>query len=180
MEKITTAKQYAKALFDACTKKSLIDQVASELKIMEETLKAEKDFNKLLIYPEVPIAEKQILLKQVMPEGFAQETIAFINLLLTNQLLGLLPNIHDVFIRMRFEAFGIVIAVVQTPKPLTAVSKARLANALKTATQREIVITEEIHPELISGVRIIVGDRILDGSITGRLNRIKESILAIE
>jgi len=180
MEKITTAKQYAKALFDSCQEKSIIDRVASELKILEDILHAETELYKLLIHPEIPIDEKEIIVKQVLNEEFFPVTNAFIKLLLKHQKLELLPVIHQIFIRLRFEAFGLLKALVQTPRPISSTSKDRLTNALKKVTQREVVITEELHPELIGGVRVIIGDRILDASIAGQLDRLKEKILLSE
>jgi ATP synthase F1 delta subunit len=180
MEKITTAKQYAKALFDACREKLLIDQVASELKILEDTMHAESELYKLLIHPEIPIDEKELIIKQVLNEEFTPVTNAFIKLLVKHQKLELLPVIHQIFIRLRFEAFGLLKALVQTSRPISSISKNRLTDALKKATQREVIITEELHPELIGGVRIVIGDRILDASIIGQLDRLKEKILLSE
>jgi F-type H+-transporting ATPase subunit delta len=177
MEKVTIARQYAKALFDSCQEQHLIDRVAAELESMNEQLKTETEIRALLIHPEIPIEGKRTVLKQLMPEGLSSETNAFLNLLLEHRLLELLSEISQVFAHMRLEAFGILKAVIETPRPLTSTLKEQLRTALASATGREIIIEEELNPTLIGGVRIQVGDRIIDASIAGRLNRIKEKIL---
>jgi F-type H+-transporting ATPase subunit delta len=115
-----------------------------------------------------------------MPEGLSSESVAFLYLLLEHRLLDLLPEISQIFARMRLESFGILKAVVETTHSLTSASKEQLITALTFATGREIILEEKLNSNLIGGVRVHVGDRILDASIVGRLNRLKEKILASE
>jgi F-type H+-transporting ATPase subunit delta len=178
MEKVTIARQYAKALFDSCKEGHLVDRVASELETMNEQLRTETEIRALLIHPEIPFEEKRKILKQLIPKGLSSETVAFMNLLLEHRLLELLPDVHQAFAHMRLEVFGILKALIETPRPLTSALKEQLRTALASATGREILVEEELNPALIGGVRIQVGDRILDASIAGRLNRIREKIVA--
>jgi F-type H+-transporting ATPase subunit delta len=180
MEKVTASRQYAKALFESCKEAHLIERVEQELKTISELLNAETEARAFLIHPEVPIHEKRAVLASLVPKEIEAETSSFLNLLLKHRLLALLPDIILVFAQMRLEAFGILKAVVETSHPLTEISKGKLKTALMTATKHEVIIDEQLNPNLIGGVRIQVGDRILDGSIIGRLNQIKEKILTSE
>jgi F-type H+-transporting ATPase subunit delta len=180
MEKVTASRQYAKALFESCKDAQIIERVEQELKIISGTLKAEPEASAFLIHPEVPIFEKQAVLASLVTKEIASETNSFLNLLLEHRILALLSDIILVFAQMRLESFGILKAVVETSHPLTEISKGKLKTALMTAFKREIIIDEQLNPSLIGGVRIRVGDRILDGSISGRLNQIKEKILEHE
>ena len=180
MEKVTASRQYAKALFDSCQEQHIVETVEADLKTMNDELKTHTEIHSLLIHPEIPIEEKRNVLKQLVPEGLSSETVAFLDLLLEHRLLDLLPEINKIFARMRLEAFGILKAMVETTYSLTSASKEQLITALTFATGREIILEEKLNSNLIGGVRISVGDRILDASIIGRLNQMKEKILTSE
>jgi F-type H+-transporting ATPase subunit delta len=180
MEKVTASRQYAKALFDSCQEQHLVERVEVDLKTMNNELNTESEIRSILMHPEIPIEEKRSVLKELMPEGLSSESVAFLYLLLEHRLLDLLPEISQIFARMRLESFGILKAVVETTHSLTSASKEQLITALAFATGREIILEEKLNSNLIGGVRVHVGDRILDASIVGRLNRLKEKILTSE
>ncbi len=180
MEKVTASRQYAKALFDSCQEQHIVERVEADLKTMNDELKTRTEIRSILTHPEIPIEEKRNVLKELMPEGLYSESVAFLYLLLEHRLLDLLPEINQIFARMRLEAFGILKAVVETTNSLTSASREQLITALTFATGREIILEEKLNSNLIGGVRVHVGDRILDASIVGRLNRLKEKILTSE
>jgi len=190
MEKVTASRQYAKALFDSCQEQHIVERVEADLKMMNNELKTRTEIRSILMHPEIPIEEKRSVLKQLtrlaearakrVPEGLSSESIAFLDLLMEHRLFDLLPEINQIFARMRLESFGILKAVVETTHSLTSASKEQLITALVFATGREIILEEKLNSNLIGGVRVHVGDRILDGSIIGRLNQMKEKILEHE
>ncbi len=176
MEKITAARQYAKALFESSQQAQQVEQVEQELKVVANMLKTETEASKILEHPEIPFDEKYRLLTELVPKEVSAKTIAFIKLLLEHRLLELLPEIVIIFSQLRQEAFGILKALVETARPLSDISKQKLHSALTGATRRQVIIDEQVKPDLIGGVRIHIGDKIIDGSIAGKLQQIKEAI----
>jgi len=65
------------------------------------------------------------------------------------------------------------VATVQTAAPLTAEQSARIRAALSKAEGREVVLTELVDPSVIGGVRVVIGDRVIDGSVATRLNDLR-------
>lgn len=81
---------------------------------------------------------------------------------------------------MADDAAGVVKAEASTVVPLTPVQRSRLTGALSRITGRRVVLAERVEPEVLAGVRVQVGDRLIDGSAAGRLERMREELVAVE
>jgi F-type H+-transporting ATPase subunit delta len=178
MEEVTSARHYARALFGMLPEREAVDRVAAELKLVVEQTRDAADLHRFLFHPEIPLADKRRVLSQILPRDLLPEVTAFLNLLLEHRQLHMLAAVHEAFMALRQERFGVVKAVVESARPLSTESRQQLIAALKAAIGRDIVLVEESCPELIGGVRVHVGDRIIDGSIAGQLNQIRERIRA--
>jgi F-type H+-transporting ATPase subunit delta len=178
MEKLTVAGHYARALFAVCEPRRLVDRAHAELELVSKTTRDADDLHQLLSHPEIPPSEKRRVLKQLLPAELLPEVGAFLNLLVEQCQMHLLEAVSQAFLALRHERYGILRAKVETAHPLSVESRTRLKEALVTATGRNVVLTEVPCPELIGGVRVQVGDRIIDGSIAGRLRQIGERVLS--
>ena len=178
MEKLTVAGHYARALFDICEPRRLVDRACAELELVSKLTRDADDLHRLLAHPEIPPAGKRRVLKQILPAELLPEIVAFLNLLVEQCQLRILEAINQAFLALRHERFGILRAKVETAHPLSPASRAQLKEALVAATGRDVFLTEVPCPELIGGVRVQVGDRIIDGSVAGRLKQMREQILS--
>jgi F-type H+-transporting ATPase subunit delta len=71
------------------------------------------------------------------------------------------------------EARGELLAVVETARPLTAQQSAALAARLEAGYGRKIALNEVLEPALVAGVRITVGDDVIDGTVRARLDDLR-------
>jgi F-type H+-transporting ATPase subunit delta len=176
MEEITAARHYARALFAICRDRGHVDRMAAELEQVLEHTRDASEAGPLLGNPEIPLEAKRRILQLILPAETSGETRAFLSLLMQHRQLHLLADVHRAFLDLRHESFGVLKARVETAHPLTPASQQQLREALVAATGRDVFLAEELCPELIGGVRVQVGDRIIDGSIAGRLKQIQEQV----
>ncbi|MGT2424745.1 F0F1 ATP synthase subunit delta [Amnibacterium kyonggiense] len=69
-----------------------------------------------------------------------------------------------------------VVALVQTAVPLTAAQASTLAARLEAGYQRKIVLNQVVEPDLVGGVRITVGDDVIDGTVRARLDDLRQRL----
>lgn len=169
----TLARPYANALFDVSKEKSLDFSVP--LKSMLEIV-SNKDFEACLSNPSI----SNQLLNQFLTEAVDEKNSEFVNfveILTKNSRLPVLNEICDQYATLMNSINGtlkikIITAFKLADEQIESLLK-KLEAKHKTKFQPEIIIDEA----LLGGVRIVIGDQVLDGSIRSKVDRLKTSLL---
>ena len=169
----TLARPYANALFNVSKEKSLDFSVP--LKSMLEIV-SNKDFEACLSNPSI----SNQLLNQFLTEAVDEKNSEFVNfveILTKNSRLPVLNEICDQYATLMNSLNGtlkikIITAFKLADEQIDSLLK-KLEAKHKTKFQPEIIIDEA----LLGGVRIVIGDQVLDGSIRSKVDRLKTSLL---
>jgi F-type H+-transporting ATPase subunit delta len=102
----------------------------------------------------------------------------FVRVLAENKRLELLPEIHLQFEALKNEREGVVEAEVHTAFELTDAQIADLAQRLEKKTGRKVRATVRIDKDLIGGVKVVIGDKVIDGSARGQLSALETALKA--
>jgi F-type H+-transporting ATPase subunit delta len=102
----------------------------------------------------------------------------FVRVLAENKRLELLPLIHEQFEALKDEREGVVEAEVQSAFELTAPQVADLVQRLEKKTGRKVRTRVQLNRELIGGVRILLGDKVIDGSARAQLEALETALKA--
>lgn len=173
------AQQYAKALFMIGTEKKCIGQIYEELNALTNEYRHDKVFRSFFGSPKVPSEAK--LQVAFMALGNPSEVIkGFITQIVRKGRETLLDNIMDAFAKYRDEAENKVLVFVESAQPLTAEEQQSLVNSLSAATGKIVILTDVVRPELIGGMRIRVGDALIDNTLLTRLEALKSKLAELE
>ena len=102
----------------------------------------------------------------------------FVRVLAENKRLELLPLIHGQFEELKNEREGVVEAEVQSAFELSDAQLADLVQRLEKKTGRKVRARIEVSKELIAGVRIVLGDKVIDGSARAQLAALETALKA--
>ena len=102
----------------------------------------------------------------------------FLRAVIDNGRISVLPEIASQFRALKNARSGSSDAVVYSAFPLDAAALDDLAATLEKRFGRKLNLTVELEPELIGGVRVVVGDEVLDTSIKARLEQMKVALIA--
>ena len=69
-----------------------------------------------------------------------------------------------------------VIATVRVAQPLTPEQRSRLQAALAKQVGREVVVQEVLDEDVLGGVRVELGDEIIEGTVAGRLESARRQL----
>ena len=94
----------------------------------------------------------------------------FIRVLAENRRLALLPEISRLFELAKSQEEGVKEAVVHSAFPIDEAQVAALLKQLEAHFSMRLTARVEVDPELIGGVRVAVGDQVLDASVRGKLD----------
>ncbi len=174
-ERITVARPYARAAFDVAARDRALPGWSAWLAAAAAAA-ADPAVQPLLTSPRVP--KEQLAAAFIDSLGAAPGAAAadFIRLLADNRRLGLLPEIARLFELMRAEAGRAIEATVTSAAPLDEAARAALVAALKARLDREVTLQCETDHRLIGGAVIRAGDLVIDGSVSGKLERLAAAL----
>lgn len=102
----------------------------------------------------------------------------FVRVLAENGRLNLLPEIHAQFEARKNEREGVVEAEVKSAFELTAAQVADLVQRLEKKTGRKVKARVSVDRELIGGVKVLLGDKVIDGSARAQLAALETALKA--
>jgi len=93
----------------------------------------------------------------------------FVQVLVDNERLGVLPEIRDFFVDLKNRFEGVKDAEIESAFAIDNATLAQLTADLEARYRCKIKATVKVNPDLIGGVRIEIGDQVIDASVRGKL-----------
>lgn len=174
------ARVYAQALFDIGTETGSVGQIYDDLHAVYDALNGlDADLQTFFSLPQFRRDDKRRILNLAFEGKIGRPVLGLINILVEKRRESLLDNVVEEFDRYRDRHEGRVQARVVSAKKLDDETLAALQSALEQRTQKSVVLSETVDPEVIGGLRVNVGDRVLDGTVRRTLQDMRRSLAAI-
>ena len=171
------ARPYAEALYEIARNAGAVADVLAELEAIERALDEVPRARVLLIHPGLaPDAAGKLLRRLVADRG--PVVSRFVRLLADKGRLGLLSDVVRALRDRQDQAEGRVRARVQTARPMAADEVRAVEGALERRLGHRVEVALEVREDLMGGARVLVGDRVLDGSVAGHLATLRRRLLA--
>ena len=130
-----------------------------------------------LTSPVVPAEKKRAVLAELLP-NISPEVGRFLAILARRDRLELVPEIAQVFRRLLHEHRGIAVAQVTTAVPIDERQKSVIASRLGQRVGKTVILETRVDPSILGGVVAQIGDNVIDGSVRGRLERLRRALTA--
>ncbi|GGP22939.1 F0F1 ATP synthase subunit delta [Silvimonas iriomotensis] len=174
-ELITVARPYAEAVFRLGKESGKLDQwseVLAKLGLIASDELAEQ----VASDPRYSAAQVQQLLIELLGAGVNDEAKNFVALIIENDRFSALPVIRDLFESYKAAEAGEVEAQIESAFPLDAAQVESLKTSLAQHFNRKVAATTTTNADLIGGVKVTVGDVVIDASIAGKLSELATSL----
>ena len=168
--------RYAQALFDLAKGKNQLDEQLADLVKAQLILRDHPPLAKALQSPTVPSVVKKSILERVFKGRISDTTLHTFYVMVNKSREAYLDAIIDNFRELIRQNRGQVEVVVQSPSALGAPVVKQLEEKMRTYTGKQVELKFEVVPELLGGLVIRIGDRIIDGSVRHQLNQIHERL----
>ncbi|MGD9386620.1 MAG: F0F1 ATP synthase subunit delta [Gammaproteobacteria bacterium] len=174
-EKMTVARPYARAVFEIAREADAL-AAWSELLGRGAVAAADERVHELIGNPAVTREALAELFIELCGEGAGAHGSSFIRVLAENGRLAWLPEIAAEFEALRAEAENVVDVQVTSAVELDEAERAGFATALKKRLGREVRLHCDTDAKLLGGAIIRAGDLVIDGSLSGRLERLAGAV----
>ncbi|HEV2472044.1 MAG TPA: ATP synthase F1 subunit delta [Chthonomonadales bacterium] len=171
------ARRYAAALFNTAARQEKLDAVERDihtvLDLMERTAKLRQFWES----PLAPAGRKRELIGRIFEGSIDGLTLSFLRLLVDKRREHILDQVDAEMRRLGDEARRLIRASATFAVAPSAQEQEDLVRSLESRTGERISLVTEIDPAIIGGVVVRMQDTILDGSVRGALERIREQLL---
>jgi len=168
--------RYARAFADVVADFKLdTTSVEQQLKDFIATWDSSAVLREVFEDPSVPAAQKIAVIDQMKAKlGLAPQVRNLLAVLVDHNRIGALHEVVAEYHRQLQERLGIFQAEVVTARELKAADKSALLEHVSGLAKGKVNATFRIDPEILGGVVVRIGSTVYDGSVLGRVERLKE------
>jgi F-type H+-transporting ATPase subunit delta len=179
----TAARRYAEAVFEIARRDGTEDAWQTALDAAWQVL-GPADVLRIVENPAIPLPERQeavgavLAAKTTTAPPVKAQLANLLGALVARRRVSLVPAIAGEYGRLLDRQRGIAAAVVTSAAPLSAEETEAIAARVASLAGTKVSLRTAVDPALIGGVTVRIGDRLIDASVRGRLERLRERIVA--
>jgi F-type H+-transporting ATPase subunit delta len=179
-ENATVARPYAEALFRVAQagKESFTLAVWAELVAELAQIGAHPEVQAFARNPKASASDIVAAFKALVKTPVNTEANNFLDMLVENGRISLLPEIGAQFLALKNASEGAADAEITSAFELDAAQVSTLIATLEKKFSRKLNPVVTVDPALIGGVRVVVGDEVLDTSVRAKLQQMRVALVA--
>jgi len=179
MKSTEVADKYAEALYELGKEGEKLDEIIEDIDSIARTVSEASDFTPFLTHPLVPNTDKIAILERVFGGKVSQQSINFLKILVERDREDYLQLISERLHKIRMDREEIIeVKVSVPPRFFHDGLKGEVHERLSSITDRSVKVTEISREEgLIGGMKLTIGEKVIDGTIRGQLEELREFIL---
>lgn len=168
------AGRYATALFQLAEDADAIDATHGDLASLQAMIAGSDDLRRVLRSPLIPREQQGKAMEALARQaGFSDLTRRFIGLVSRNRRLFALEDMIAAYRALRAHHRGEVTAEVISATPLNESQRRAILEALKGVIGAEVAVDHKVDPELLGGLVVRVGSRMVDSSLRTKLRKLQ-------
>jgi len=170
------ARRYATAIFQLATEAGAVEQVGKELRVLSDAIEDNASALNFFLSPVVDRKEKERTLVAAFDGKAHPVALHTMLLLVRKRREGLLREIVAEYAALELASRGEDALTITSAKRLDAGELRNIVSQLEKIYGKKFDVTQIVQPGLIGGLRILMGDRRVDGSVEGRFQELARTL----
>lgn len=167
------AGRYATALYELADSEHALDAVAQDFNCLRSLLAESAEFGRFITSPVLTRVEQGKAVAAIADRAELNPlTRRFLGVLAQNRRLTALGNIISTFLAELAARRGEVVAEVSSAEPLSSGQLAQVTDTLRTALGGKVAVQSRVDPDLLGGLVVRIGSRMIDASLRTKLQRL--------
>jgi len=167
------ARRYVQSLFEVAQEKDVLDTISGDLKLLDETLSNSPELTSFLNDPSTQKRAKKVAIEGLFTE-ISEFSLNFIRVVIDKNRTEILGEIYLIFQDMIDTEKGILNGTIQSVIQIDDKLMSEIRESLEKRFNKTLILENRITPELIGGLRIQVGNMVIDASVKSRLENLQE------
>ena len=169
---------YAQSLLELANERKSAEAVGQELASLRQIVDENPSFREVLTNPSVSIEERDRLLDRIFRHNVSELLFNTLGVLNHKHRLGLISQIAQGYHDLLDEQLGKVEVDLTVAQKLTPEQLEQSGQRISHALKRDAVVHQYVDPNVLGGVVLRVGDKLIDASVRYQLQAMKEQLLA--
>lgn len=175
------SKTYGQALFELALEENALEQILEEEAFVKEVFAENEDLVTLLNHPKISKDEKIQVVENIFKGKISDTMVGFLVTVVTKERYDELNHIFQYLEERVKEYKNIGVVSVTTAVELTEEQKVQLTNRLLEVTSfKQLEFNYEVNPDIIGGMILRIGDRVVDSSIRTEIDQMAKSLSKIQ
>lgn len=170
LEKI--AKRYAEALFSLTEAND--EKTLTELKLVKEVFETNTELHSLLEHPGIDNANKSEIISKLFDKAVSEEVANVLQVLLNKGRMNIASLLFDYYKASFYQKRNIEVARVNSAKELSDAQLSEIKSKLESIFNKTLEVETNIDESLVAGVKVNVGQKVLDSSVKAKLKQMKQ------
>ncbi len=171
------ARRYARAVFELARESDKVADLTRELTAFAEAYEASSDFRDVDVLPSLQSEDRRAIVEAMGKRfGASDLTVRTVAMIADRQRLSLLPDLVRVVEQMADDHLGVLRGTVTSAVRLDEGYRGKLKRKIEETTGKRVVLSYEVDETLVAGIVTQIGDRVIDGSVRGKLNALAASL----
>ena len=170
----TAPRRYAEAAFQIALRDKTLETWRTELESAAATLGSE-ELESVLANPAIPVDQRVDAAKQIFV-SLSEPVRNLVLLLLRRGRIEQLPRVAAEFARLDDQRTGLTHATATSAAALDDDEVKALTTHLEKVIGGSVELHTDVDPDLLGGLVVRIGDRLIDGSVLGRLERLRNQL----
>ena len=175
MPRAASARRYAQAVFELALENRELEKWFDDLTLLSDSV-SNQEFLDFLSQPRVTSEEKIRVVRDALGDSVGPLALNLMSLLATKNIAHILPGITDQYQELLDAQQGIERAEAVTAIPLYDDEQRRITEMLSAMSGRDVRLTTRVDAEILGGMIIRIGDRVMDGSTRSRLQAMRREL----
>lgn len=164
-------------MFSLALEEGKLDETWEEVRFLDSALRENGEFTDIMAHPEMTQEKSLALIGEVFEGKLSDIMLGFLQILVKKGRFGEILSVLDHFQRETKEYKKIGVVDVTTPEELSGVQKSSIEEKLtQTSGYESLEMNYLIDESLLGGIRIRIGDRVVDNSIQTKLEEMTRSL----
>jgi F-type H+-transporting ATPase subunit delta len=178
--KIARTKHFARSLVEIGNESNCFSELIADLESVEEKLDSNLEFKMYLNDKQVTFKQKKQALEHIFKDFVSKRTYNFIYILIKANKLNYLAVILVQANKLNLETSNVIEVLVESVIPLAPKQEKEIQKIIEDKIKQEIVVRSRVNEEILAGLRIRIGDTLIEGSLYGKIVRLKDKIEKFE
>lgn len=176
MRNSKASKRYAEALLSLAFEKNALEEVKADMDLVKATCSESHELDLLLHSPIIKADKKMSVLVSVFQNNISELSLSFLKLLAQKGREMLIIQIADAFKEAYRAHKGIVSVEVTSARPLSTDERKEIQAKFSASGYNQIELKEAVDASLIGGLKVRLGDRLIDFTILKQLHNLEKQV----